>query len=115
MPRRVAVPTDFLQRLGEPRREVSGCKWWFGAQLAAALGCSEQSIFVWARQGKIPRGALWEGTRQWSEKDVKTIAHRGVRAVNHYSQITPGEVNRLMRPGRSVPRALRAAKKRGVK
>jgi hypothetical protein len=110
----IQVSPEFRDNLGLPWGSDGKENVWRAFQIAGALGCSEQSVQGWARQGRIPAGRMVNGIRCWTRADMDALAASGVKPIGHYSPITKGERNRLIRSGRSVPKALRKPKKGGA-
>ena len=115
MGRHCQISEGVLRRAGPPKDDVAGWPGWSATQVAWAIGCSEQTVCTWHRQGRIPRAEVTVWGLRFPESALVTMQAEGVQDIGHYSPITKGEIARLRRAGRKESTAYRKATDGGAK
>ena len=111
MGRATVIREGLLERAGPPKDRAAGFPGWTASQLAWAIGCSEQSVCTWSRQGRIPPPVVTTFGLRFSALAIETLESDGVGKLGLYRPVTNGEIRRLKRLGRPVPVAVRRYEK----
>lgn len=106
MGRATLIRKGLLERAGPPKDTAAGFPGWTASQLAWAIGCSEQTVCTWSRQGRILPPVVTTLGLRFAASAIAALELEGVGKLGRYRPVTKGEIRRLKRFGRPVPVAV---------